>query len=95
MARKGELKAVDQYEQDIRDNAVAYTVICFEPGKSSRAYATFEDLKYSIEYGKQVLRDLTRVRAAMIYALDEHDHHALVGTINRDMNFKEVVPKVY
>lgn len=95
MARKGEMKDMDRYEQSIRDNAIAYSVVCFQPGTSSRTYAKFQDVRYCIEYGKQILSEPNRIRSVMIYALDEHDHHALVGTINRDLKYKEVVPKVY
>lgn len=95
MARKGEMKDMDRYEQSIRDAAVAYSVVCFQPGTSSRTYATFDDVAYSIAYGKQILSEPNRIRSVMIYAIDEHDHHALVGTISRDLKFKEVVPKVH
>lgn len=95
MARKGELKPMDQYEQDIRDNAIAYNVVGFTPGSSSRMYMSFEDVNHAIMYSKQLLKDEVRIRSAMIYAIDEYEKHALVGTINRDMQYKEVVPQVY
>lgn len=95
MARKGELKPMDAHEQRIRDNAVAYNVVGFTPGSSSRMYMSFDDVKYAIVYAKQLLSDEVRIRSAMIYAIDEYDSHALVGTINRDMEYKEVALQTY
>lgn len=95
MPRKGELKPMDAHEQKIRDNAVAYTVIGFQPGTAARTYATFDSVPHCIAYGKQLLKDVPRIRSVMIYALDEGEHHALVGTIKRDMKYNEVIPATY
>lgn len=95
MSRKGQLKDMDRYEQSIRDNAVSYSVVCFQPGTSARTYASFTDLDYSIQYGKEILKEPNRIRSVMIYALDEYEHHALVGTIDRSLKYKEVVPKTH
>ena len=96
MAKRGELKPMDEFEEAIRANAVAYNVVCFQPGASSRVYQSFEVLEHAIAYGKVVLAEPNRIRSAMIYAIDAQDHHALVGTINRgSLEFKKVEPKRY
>jgi hypothetical protein len=96
MAKRGQLKDMDAHEQSIRDNAVSYTVIGFQPGRSARSYWTFERLDQALVYAKQVLKDEVRLRSVLIYALDKDDHHALHGTMRRDdMIYKEVVPATY
>jgi hypothetical protein len=96
MAKRGELKPMDAWEQTIRSNAVAYNVVMFQPGASSRVYQSFDNLPMAVEYGKIVLQEPNRIRSAMIYAIDEGDHHALVGTIGRhDLQFKEVEAKTW
>jgi hypothetical protein len=96
MAKRGELKPMDAWEQTIRSNAVAYNVVMFQPGASSRVYQSFDNLPMAVEYGKIVLQEPNRIRSAMIYAIDEGDHHALVGTISRhDLQFKEVEVKTW
>ena len=96
VAKRGELKPMDEWEETIRNNAVAYNVVMFQPGKSSRVYQSFDNLTMAVEYGKIVLQEPNRIRSAMIYAIDESEHHALVGTINRhDCVFKKVEPKRY
>jgi hypothetical protein len=96
MAKRGELKPMDAWEQTIRSNAVAYNVVMFQPGASSRVYQSFDNLPMAVEYGKIVLQEPNRIRSAMIYAIDEGDHHALVGTIGRhNLQFKEVEVKTW
>ena len=96
MARKGQLKDMDAHEQSIRDNAVCYSVIGFTPRTSARSYFTTESLEYAKAYARQLLQDEVRIRSAMIYALDEDNHHALHGTMNRhDMEYKEVIPQTH
>jgi hypothetical protein len=96
VAKRNQLKPMDQFEETIRSNAVAYNVVMFQPGKSSRVYQSFADLEPAIVYSKTVLEEPNRIRSAMIYAIDEHEHHALVGTVNRhDLEFKKVEPKRY
>ena len=96
MSKKGELKDMDAFEMGIRENAVAYNVVCFQPGVSSRVRQSFNDLRYAIEYSRVILEEPNRIRSAMIYAIDSGDHHALVGTMTRnDLTFKEVIPKRY
>jgi hypothetical protein len=96
MAKRGELKPMDAWEQDIRKNAVTYSVVMFQPGVSTRVYQTFDNLEMAKKYGEVVLSEPNRIRAAMIYAINEGGHHALVGTINKhDMKYKEVEPKTW
>ena len=48
------------------------------------------------EYCKELLRDGSlRLRATMIYAVDEYDRNALVGTMNLDEIWKDVEVKRY
>jgi hypothetical protein len=96
MAKRGELKPMDAFEEGIRNSAVAYNVVMFQPGVSSRVYQSFAKLQEAIEYSKVVLKEPNRIRSAMIYAIDESEHHALVGTVKRsDCEFKPVVPDRY
>jgi hypothetical protein len=96
MPKRGELKPMDAFEQSIRDSAVGYNVVMFQPGVSSRVYQSFDNLQMAIEYSKVVLQEPNRIRSAMIYAIDKNDHHALVGTIKRnDLTFKEVELSTY
>jgi hypothetical protein len=91
MAKRGELKPMDAWEHTIRNNAVAYNVVMFQPGKSSRVYQSFDNLEMAVAYSKITLQEPNRIRSAMIYAIDEGEHHALVGTMGRhDLQFKEV-----
>jgi hypothetical protein len=95
-AKKGNLKPMDAFEESIRNRAVSYNVVMFQPGKSSRVYQSFTELDMAIEYSKTVLNEPNRIRSAMIYAIDKDQHHALVGTVNRhDLAFKKVEPKHY
>lgn len=96
MPKRGELKPMDAFEEGIRDSAVAYNVVMFQPGVSSRVYQSFDNLTMAVEYGKATLQEPNRIRSAMIYAIDESDHHALVGTISRhNLEFKEVEVKTW
>lgn len=93
MARKPSPQ--DLFEKEICDNPSHYNVVLFQPGKNSRVGMSFDNLEMAIEYGKVVLAEPNRIRATMIYAIDENNHHALVGTINRfDKTFKEVEHRV-
>ena len=96
MTKRGELKPMDEFEETIRDSAVAYNVVMFQPGRSSRVYQSFEVLEHAVAYSQTTLSEPNRIRSAMIYAIDENNHHALVGTVNRhDGVFKKVEPKRY
>jgi hypothetical protein len=91
MAKRGELKQMDAWEETIRQTAVAYNVVMFQPGVSSRVYQSFDNLKMAIEYSKVTLQEPNQLRSAMVYAIDTDDHHALVGTMNRyNLQWKEV-----
>jgi hypothetical protein len=47
------------------------------------------------EYSKVVLQEANRIRSAMVYAIDENGHHALIGTMSRDLKWKKVEPKTW
>ena len=96
MAKRGELKPMDAFEEGIRNSAVAYNVVMFQPGVSSRVYQSFDNLTTAVEYGKVVLQEPNRIRSAMIYANDESNHHELDGTIVRhNLEFKKVEVKTW
>jgi hypothetical protein len=96
MPKRGELKPMDEFEESIRNNAVFYSVVCFQPVASSRVYQSFDILEDAIAYGKSILTEPNRIRSAMIYAIDKDRHHALVGTIKRsNLEFKKVEVKRY
>jgi len=39
--------------------------------------------------------DDSKIRAAMVYAIDENNHHALCGTVNRfNKTYKEVEVRI-
>lgn len=95
MGKKGELRDMDKWEEGIRRSAVSFNVVMFQPGASSRVYQSFDTLATAQEYSKVVLQEVNRIRSAMIYAIDESGHHALVGTMGRDLKWKKVEPKTW
>lgn len=95
MGKKGELKPMDAHEQEIRDNALKYTVTFFQPGTSTRVSMTFEDLNVAKKYCEVTLKEPNRIRTGMVYAVNQYENHALVGTMGRDLKWKEVVPSRY
>jgi hypothetical protein len=96
MAKRGELKPVDKDEERIRSNAKYYTVVGFKPGEGRKLYQTFDNLVWAKAYCKELLRNGSlRLRATMIYAVDEYDRNALVGTMNLDEVWKDVEVKRY
>ena len=96
MPRRGELKPVDADEYRIRSNAKYYTVVGFTPGRGRKIYQTFEKLVFAKAYCAELLRDKTlRLRATMIYAVDEYERNALVGTMGLDEVWKDVEVKRY
>ena len=95
-AKRGELKPVDADENRIRSNAKYYTVVGFTPGMGRKLYQTFDNLVFAKAYCAELLRNTgLRLRAAMIYAVDEYDRNALVGTMSQDGKWKDVVEKRY
>mgnify|MGYP005994244665 CR=1 FL=1 len=96
MAKRGELKPVDADEFRIRSNAKYYTVVGFRPGLGRKLYQRFDNLVWAKAYCKELLREKElRLRAIMIYAVDEYDRNALVGTMNLDEIWKDVEVKRY
>lgn len=95
MARKGELKPMDAFEEDVRQNAVQYNITLFVPGSSTRLKETTETLQEAIARCNELLEDNARARSAMVYAVDENDRFAMVGSVNRGSEWKPVVVKRY
>jgi hypothetical protein len=93
MKSQRELRDMDAHEQQIKENAVAYNVVMFQPGSSSKVYQSFQEANAAIEYARTTLAEPNRIRSAMIYAIDAEKHHALIGTMGRDLKYKEVEPK--
>jgi len=89
MAKVKQEHPVDVHRKNIVENAQIYNVAFFQPGTSTRVYQSFEDLNVSKAYAKVALSEPNRLRSAMIYAIDEHKNHALVGTMGRDLVWKE------
>jgi hypothetical protein len=94
-AKRGDLKPVDEWEENIRNNAKYYNVVGFIPGKGGRTFQSFENLLWAKAYASELVKDKTvRIRSAMIYAIGpEYDHFALVGSYDTQGNWKEVIPK--
>ncbi len=96
MVKKHELKPMDQYEESIRNNAVAYNVVGFIPGSSSKVYATFKMLWAAQAYAQDLIKQPLGLRCMMIYAIDADNHHALVCTVNQyNKTIKKVEPTRY
>ena len=91
MTRKGEMSLVDEAEQKIRDNADYYSVALFQPGSSTRSNMGFKRLDHAIKYCEVVLAEPNRYRSAMIYAVDATERFAMVGSMDRKLNWKPVV----
>lgn len=91
MAKKGELKDVDAHEQRIRENAIKHSAVLYRPRFPVRQdFDTFDEAMNFISTG---MRDSSEYRSALIYAIGELERTALVGTMDRNLNWKPVVPK--
>jgi hypothetical protein len=96
MTKRGTLKPVDQEESRIRSNAKYYTVVGFSPGNGRKIYNTFDTLVFAKAYCKELVNHTgLRLRAVMVYAVDEYERNALVGTMGQDSVWKEAVEKRY
>jgi len=98
MPRKGQMSDQDAADEVVRKNAVYYNVVLHVPQKNSRVYYSNENFEEVVNFAETVYDDqhLPRVRAAMVYAVDENDHFALMGTTNRfDRKFKPNKVKIY
>mgnify|MGYP000936078766 CR=1 FL=1 len=96
MAKRGDLKPVDEWEESIRNDPNYYSVVGFIPGTGNRNYQTFEDIRYAKAYAAELIKDKAlRIRSAMVYAVGKFDNFALVGTYNADGEWKQVIPKRY
>jgi len=97
MPQKGQLKDMDAWEQEIRDNAEYYTTIAFQPRRGQIPLTSFERLDMAIAYAQATMQEVTnRYRCVMVYAINEDGRHALCGTVNQfDKAWKPVVPQTY
>lgn len=96
MAKKGELKDMDAWEQGIRDNAEYYAVIAFQPRKGQIPLRSFEGLDTAIAYAEATMDEINRYRSVAVYAINEEGRHALVGTVNEfEKTWKEVIPQTH
>ena len=95
MPKKGQLKPIDADEQKIRDNPVQYNVVFFQPGSSARVYMSFDQFDHAIKYCEVTLKEPNRIRTGMIYAVNQYGNHAMVGSMDRSLKWKEVVPARY
>jgi hypothetical protein len=94
MTKKGEMSLVNEAEQKIRDNAEYYSVALFQPGSSTRSNMTFERLDHAIKYCEVVLAEINRYRSGIIYAVDKTERFAMVGSMDRKLNWKPIVVNV-
>ena len=92
MGKRGELKDIDAGEQKIRDNPNYYSVVFFQPGTSSRQSITTTSLKEALDHSRQSILDHIKIRTAIIYAVGELDRHAMIGSMDRNLKWKEVIP---
>ena len=91
--RKDQLSPVDQDEEDIRNRAIMYTTIFFVP-PARRERAEFETLALAKTFEERGLQEQQSYRSALIYAVDDRERSALVGTMHRsDLKWKPAVPK--
>jgi len=89
------ISEMDVFEQGIRNNPHHYNVVLFQPVTNSRIGKSFDTISEAIEYGTSVVSDDSKIRAAMVYAIDENNHHALCGTVNRfNKTYKEVEARI-
>lgn len=95
MAKKGELKPMDAFEEDVRQNAVYYNITLFVPGSSTRVKESAATLDDAIIQGNKLLQGNIKARSAMIYAVDKDERFAMVGSLDRAGKWKQVVPKRY
>ena len=96
MPKRGQLKPVDAEEERIRSTAMYYTVVGFTPGMGRKIYQKFDNFVFAKAYCVELLRDTTvRVRAVMVYAVDEYESNALMGTMNLDEIWKDAEVKRY
>lgn len=90
-SKKGELKEVDAREQMIRDNPLKHSAVLYRPRFPVRQdFDTFDEAMAFISTG---MREGVEYRSALIYAIGDLERTALVGTMDRNLNWKPVVPK--
>ena len=72
----------DEWEQSVIDNAVSYSVVAFTPQRGSQAVPELPSFDIAYETAENTLAQDGRVRACMIYAVNEYNNHAMVGSLN-------------
>jgi hypothetical protein len=94
VAKRGELKPADAWEENIRQNPLYYRVVGFSPGKG-KTYQTFDNLVWAKAYAAELMREAEfyRLRTAMVYAVGEYEHATLVGSYGINKEWKPVIPK--
>ncbi len=96
VAKRGDLKPVDEWEENIRNNAKYFRVIGWRPGGRNQDYPNFDDLAWAKAYASELMKDkILRLRTAMVYAVGEYENFTLVGSIGNDGVWKPVIPKRY
>jgi hypothetical protein len=96
MAKRGELKPMDAFEESVRATAVKYNVVGFRPGHDSKLYHSYPSLVLAKIAAQNLILQPLGLRCVMIYAIDVDEHHALVATVNRfDKQIKDVALSRY
>jgi len=95
VAKRGQLKPVDEAEESVRNNAVGYKVVLFVPRSSNRDSAIFANFDTALEYAKKSMEEFDHYRCAMIYAFDKIEKFMLHGTLKREQEYKKCVPASY
>lgn len=98
MTRKVKMSDQDAADEIVRENAEYYNVVLHMAQQDSRVHYSSRHLEEAVSFAESVYNDenMGKVRAAMVYAVDEHRHFALVGTTNRfKSEFKPNVVKTY
>ena len=87
------MRDADTWEQSIVDNPSSYSVVAFTPQRGSRAMPEIPTFEEAYSYATEVLDLDKRVRSCMIYAVNEYNNHAMVGSLHRQSGWKEVERK--
>lgn len=91
VAKKGDLKAHAEWENEIIQNAKAYKVVGFQPQAPRKHFQTFDNLVWAKAYAQELMKNTgLRLRTAMVYAIGDYDHTTLIGSYDVNGNWKEV-----
>lgn len=89
---KGDLKPMDAYEQTIKDNAISYKVVFFQAATSARLTFTCDNFDEANDEAVKILSESNKIRSVMVYAANQYENHAMVGSMGRDLIWKPVIP---